>query len=185
MLLRRRRRRANPIVTAVIFFVLGIILVIAAIATDPNNVTCDGQTMTEGDVCVHYTNGAQTSENNVAQERQDQQNGRIFEIIGAILCFGGGAFYVFRFSKARTALKNGTVNAVPQPGYPQQPGRYPPPQAGYPQPGMPVQPGAYPPQSGYPQQPGMYSPPQGGYPQPGMPPQPGAYPPPVAPPYGG
>ena len=167
MLLRRRRRRANPIVTAVIFFVLGIILVIAAIATDPNNVTCDGQTMTEGDVCVHYTNGAQTSENNVAQERQDQQNGRIFEIIGAILCFGGGAFYIFRFSKARTALKNGTVNAVPQPGYPQQPGMYSPPQGGYPQ------------------QPGAYPPPQGGYPQPGMPPQPGAYPPPVAPPYGG
>jgi hypothetical protein len=199
MRVRVRKCRTHPIVTAIILFFFGIILTLVAITSDPNKVTCDGQIMTEGDVCIHYKNGAKTSENSLEQERQSQQSGRVISTIIALLCFGGGIFYVVRFTKTRAALKSGTPSVAPQqPGYPQQPGGYPP-QGGYPQPygaypppqgSYPQQPGGYPPQSGYPQPYGAYPPPQGSYPQ-----QPGGYPPqggysqpgaayPPAPPYG-
>jgi beta-lactamase regulating signal transducer with metallopeptidase domain len=155
----RRRRRTNPILSAIIFFVVGVILVIVAITTDPNNVTCDGQTMSAGDQCIHTVNGVQTSVEDIDQQRQSQQNDRIFEIIGAVLCFAVGAFIVMRLTKTRAALKNGAVYTAPQSAASQQPGNYPPPQGGYPQ------------------QPGAYPPPLNGYPQPNTPSEPGPYPP--------
>ena len=105
----RRRRRTNPIAAAIVFFIMGVILAIVAITTDPNNVTCDGQTMNAGDQCIHTVNGVQTSVDDIDQQRQSQQNDRIFEIICAVLCFIAGGAYIMRFTKTRAALKNGVA----------------------------------------------------------------------------
>ena len=114
MRVRRRRRQANPLLSAIIFFVLGIILAVVAISTDPNNVTCDGQTMSAGDQCIETTNGVQTGVNDIDQQRQSQQTGRIVEIVFAVLFFGAGIFSLTRISKMRATLKNNTAYAAPQ-----------------------------------------------------------------------
>jgi hypothetical protein len=156
---RGRKRQINALLGAIIFLILGIFMIFLALPGDPNNVTCDGQTMHPGDTCIHTTNGATTSENTYDQEKQSQESSKPFAIIFALVFFGLGIFSLVSFIRTSATAKKGTVSAVSQSSQAQRPGAYPP-QNGYPQ-----QLGGYPPQNGYPQQPGRY-------PQPGTPPRP-------------
>ncbi|MBV1848640.1 hypothetical protein [Catellatospora tritici] len=58
-------------------------------------VTCDGQTMTEGDICVHTKNGRTTDENTLAEERESQQlTGKIAAGLGGVMVLGGAGWIV-------------------------------------------------------------------------------------------
>jgi hypothetical protein len=155
--------RVKSVIYGVLGIIIGIVLFFAAISTlsNPGQVTCGGQTMSQGDTCEHYRNGVQTGTSDYEQEKQNNQNGGIFMVILGPLMVIGSIFLL------RSGLKRQpTSYSVRTQAYrPPQPGAYPPPPS-YPS----QQPGAYPPQ-----QPGAYPP--AGYP----PQQPGGAPPPYSP----
>jgi len=115
-----RLRQINPTVIAIVLFIIGIILIITVIASDPTHVTCNGQIMNSGDICVHSSSGVQTRYT-LDQQRQNQQNNRILEILGALLCLTIAIFlFILRINKARAASKKARLDTASQPDDPQQ-----------------------------------------------------------------
>src|SRR5690349_4415170 len=144
--------RVKSIIYGILGIIIGIVLFFAAIGTlsNPGQVTCGGQTMSEGDVCDHYRNGVQTGTSDYKQEKQSNQNGAIFMLILGPLMVIGSAFMLFSGSRRRSPSypMRAQVNRQPQPGAYPPAGYYPPPQPGvYPPPTYypPKQPGGAPP----------------------------------------
>jgi hypothetical protein len=171
-----KMRSVKNVIYGILAIIIGIVLFGAGInmMLHPGEVTCGGQTMSQGDICRQTRNGVQTGTRDYTQQKQNNQTTSIVMIVfGPLMAIGG--FFMLRSGRRRRVQVSPVQNAAfNQANTPYQPGAYPPPQPGaYPPPGYPQQPGAYPPPI-YPQQSGAYPPPQpGAYPPPGYPQQPG------------
>ena len=109
----KQRRQQPPLKSATRLFVLGVMLLIAAIVFPLTSVNCTY----EGPVqfCIetrYYGLDAHTF-------------GIVLGIL-SVLCFVGGVFYLRRHKQALAARSSGVVFSAPQPFVPPQPGAYPP-----------------------------------------------------------
>jgi hypothetical protein len=103
---------------------LGVLFIVGAvIGLNDDRVSCGGETMREGDVCVSKTRGGRTTENTL-QDSQD--NAKIGAIVGIAF---GVLIIVIAAQNLRIGIKQRRSGGnMPQP-------------AGHPQPGRPQQPG--------------------------------------------
>lgn len=89
---------AKNIVSGVFCIILGGALLVAGIGTlsQPNAVTCDGQTMSQGDTCVEMSNDSSDVSRDYALLLLSNQGGVAFEIIGGLVFLVVGIFLLPR-----------------------------------------------------------------------------------------
>ncbi len=84
-MLTRRKQKKSPLRLATEYFVAGVIVLIAAIVVNVNNTSCPANST---QLCIRYT-----------YYGLDAQTFGIVLIVGALLCFGAGVFFLMQHRK--------------------------------------------------------------------------------------
>ncbi len=131
----KRKRQQPPLQTAIKLFVLGVLLVIGAVAIPLTSVSCS------------YVGAVQFCIETTYDGLDAHTFGIVLGILSA-LCFAGGVYYLMRHKQTLAARGSSASFSASQPLAPQQPGAYPPPQntfspGAYPPPQNTVYPGSY------------------------------------------
>ena len=137
--------RAKSVIYGILGIILGIFFFFGGVSTlsNPNTVTCGGETMSSGDTCVHYTNGSQTGVSDYSQEQQSNHTtGILLLLFGPLTLIG--SIFLLRSGLRRRPVNYPSRNTIYSQGNRQpQPGAYPPPSTPPQQPGGPPPPYPY------------------------------------------
>jgi hypothetical protein len=85
-------RRAKNIFYGILGVIIGIFLFCLGCYTlsNPGQVTCGGEAMSQGDTCNHYQNGQMTGSSDYTQQQQNNTNeGWVMIGVGALMFIGG------------------------------------------------------------------------------------------------